>query len=300
MVDRVRFPIAKYIDKRDRVLVLGASGWLGKSSLSLLLDYEVPLLAMASSEKKIGLSNLTVDVKANDLKEVEAFQPTVVIDCAFLTNNKLSEFGLETFVEINSGLIQFAKKVQSLQSVRKFVAVSSGAAKRFATSSVSDQSTDPYGALKLEYERIMLDSVDSPGNTVMLRPWNLSGPYCGDKTYALYDFIQQSKSGLIEISSEKRIYRRYTAAEDLIFLGIASEPSPYPLDSGGEIVELEQLAHRVFASLGLPGRVSVRPERMGEDRYYAENDDFEKLANSLDFAPSSLDEQILLSSQAPA
>lgn len=300
MVDRVRFPIEEYFDKSDRVLVLGASGWLGKTSLSLLSDSQVPLMAMASSERKIELRNITVEVRANDLKEIEAFQPTVVIDCAFLTNNKLSELGIERFVEINSGLIRFAKAVQSIQSVRKFVAVSSGAAQRFAKSSVSNQSTDPYGALKFEYERVMLNPVDSPRNTVMLRPWNMSGPYCVDKTYALYDFIQQSKSGLIEVSSEKYVYRRYAAAEDFIFLGIASEPSPYPLDSGGEIVELEQLAHRVFDSLGLPGRVSVRPNRMGEDRYYAENDDFEKLANLLEFTPLSLDDQILLTAQAPA
>ena len=300
MEDRLRFALNKYLYEGDRVLVLGASGWLGKTSLALLALGEVTFLAMASSQRALRLRGRTLEIRAQNFEEIQEFQPTVVIDCAFLTNNKLPQLGLERFVEINSGLIRFAKKVQTLQSVRKFVAVSSGAAKRFSNSSVSNQSTDPYGALKLEYEKIMLDSEDSPGNTVMLRPWNISGPYCGDKSYALYDFIQQSKSGLIEISSKKRVYRRYTAAEDLIFLGIASEPSPYPLDSGGEIVELEQLAHRVFESLGLPGRVSVRPDRMGEDRYYAENDDFEKLANSLDFAPSSLDEQILLSYQAPA
>jgi hypothetical protein len=129
----------------------------------------------------------------------------------------------------------------------------------------------------------------------MLRPWNLSGPHCEDKTYALFDFVNQAKSGLIEVSSAKLVYRRYTAAEDLIFMGIASEPSNKPLDSGGEIVELEQLAHRIFDSLGISGSVKVKPNREGEDRYYAENNSFESSATMFDFVPLSLEEQILRS-----
>jgi hypothetical protein len=200
-------------------------------------------------------------------------------------------------VEINSNLIRFARRVQRVPSVRKFIAVSSGAAQRFVKSPSSNQSLDPYGALKLEYEKVMLDSGDSPSNTVMLRPWNMSGPYCTDRSYALSDFIQQAKSGLIEILSEKLVFRRYTAAEDLIFLGIASEPCFEPLDSGGEIVELEELAHRVFKSLGLPGSVRVKSNRLGEDKYYAENNDFEKKAISIKFRPLTLDEQIIESAQ---
>jgi nucleoside-diphosphate-sugar epimerase len=292
-----RFNLDEYINKDDRVLVLGASGWLGKTSIALLSNSQALILAMASSERTLHIEGRAVEIKTQSFEEIQAFQPTVVIDCAFLTKNKLSKFGLERFVEINSALIQFARRVQSVPSVRKFIAVSSGAAQRFAKSAISNHSLDPYGALKLKYERVMLDSVDSPGNTVMLRPWNISGPYCTDKSYALCDFIQQAKTGLIEISSEKLVYRRYTAAEDLIFLGIASEPGVNPLDSGGEIVELEQLAHRVFESLGLPGLVSVRPNRIGVDRYYAENDDFEEKATSLEFTPLSLDEQIFRSSQ---
>ena len=300
MGDRLRFPVTDYLYRDDRILVLGASGWLGKTSLALLRYSNVPMLAMSSSESKIEFQGLTFDVKVLDIEEIEAFQPTLVIDCAFLTKNKLYELGLQRFVEINSALIRLAKRVQGIQSVRKFVAVSSGASQRFANSSVSNQNADPYGFLKLEYERVMLDSFDSPSNTVMLRPWNLSGPHCRDHTYALFDFIRQAKTGLIEISSEKYVYRRYTSAEDLIFSGLASEPGPEPLDSGGEMVELEQLAHRIFGSLGIPGRVVVSPNRAGEDRYYAENDNFERNANVLKFTPLSLDEQIFLSSQAPA
>jgi nucleoside-diphosphate-sugar epimerase len=288
--------IEKFLRRDDRVLVLGATGWLGKTSLSFFSRAQTSLLAMASSERTVHFQERTFEIKTQNFEEIEDFQPTLVFDCAFLTQNKLTKLGLEKFVEVNLALIGEAKRVQALPSVRKFIAISSGAAQRFAESPNSSQSSDPYGSLKLQYERVMLNSMDSHENTVMLRPWSMSGPHCGDNTYALYDFIQQAKTGRIEISSEKLVYRRYTAAEDLIFLGMASEPGSEPLDSGGEIVELEELAHRVFAALGLPARVKVSPNRMGEDRYYAHNDAFERLANSLEFTPLSLDQQILLSS----
>jgi nucleoside-diphosphate-sugar epimerase len=277
------------------VLVLGASGWLGKTSLELLSQVEVPILAMASSEKTLNIQGKVVEIKVQNYEAIESFQPTIVIDCAFLTQNKLPSLGELSFVSINMKLIETAKRVQAIPSIRKFIAVSSGASQRYANSAISNVASDPYGALKLEYEKVLLESVDSPRKTVMLRPWNLSGPHCKDKTYALFDFIDQAKSGLIEVSSEHFVYRRYTAAEDLIFMGIASEPSEKPLDSGGEIVELEQLAHRIFGSLGISGRVRVKPNRKGENRYYAENNSFESAAAKFDFVPLSLEEQILRS-----
>jgi len=252
---------------------------------------------MASSDKRLGFQGAVVKIKAQNYEEIEYFQPTIVIDCAFLTQNKLLSLGEQKFTSINSELIEVAKRVQAIPSVRKFVAISSGASQRYANSPTSEDIHDPYGALKFEYEKVMLNSIDSPRNTVMLRPWNLSGPHCEDKTYALYDFINQAKSGLIEVSSPRLVYRRYTAAEDLIFLGIASEPSYKALDSGGEIVELEELAHRVFGSLGISGRVKVKLNREGEDRYYAENSSFENAATMFDFVPLSLEQQILNSSE---
>jgi len=283
------------LDSKDRVLILGASGWFGRNTLSLLTNSNIPILGMGSQDQVILVGDSTYEVNRLSFKDIQEFRPTVVVDAAFLTRNKLDQSGIREFIFQNMKLIELASEVRRMPSVRKFVGVSSGAAVRYRVSPDLDLTSDPYGYLKAEYENQLLANDVYQKKTTLIRPWSVSGPYGNDRNYAIHDFILQARSGRITISSATKVFRKYCAIDELIFMGLAAEPSISEIDSGGEIVELEQLAQKVFSALELDGTVVVNENRIGEERYYAENSNFEQLAEKLEIRPLTLEEQIVRS-----
>jgi hypothetical protein len=60
------------------------------------------------------------------LQTIRDFIPTVVIDSAFLTRDKLAVLGQGEFININQGLISDSLEMARLPSVRKNVGFPSG------------------------------------------------------------------------------------------------------------------------------------------------------------------------------
>jgi len=280
----------------DRVLITGASGWLGRTALDLLAPLDLPTLALASRARIIRVGNREIGCRVWDDREVAAFAPTVVLDCAFLTRDRVADMPLDEYVAANRILTERLVYATQLPSVRLALTVSSGAAIYPHDALDGPIEDNPYGYLKREAEHRLAEAAAECGAIpVVVRAWSISGAHVQKpQSYALGSMIRDADAGAIQIMSRHLVFRRYVLAEELLALGIAEGGvGPATIDSGGELVEMAELAARIAAVVrpdAVISREDVDPR--DPDRYHSDGQDWEWRCQRWDLASVSLDRQI--------
>lgn len=281
----------------DRVVVLGASGWFGATTAALLDGTSVPTLFIASRTKAIRVQDLSYDCVTWDLSAMEDFHPSVVIDCAFLTRDLVGTMPFDEYIDTNRLLTRRMLDTVRIPSVRRAVTVSSGAAVYPQDALLGTLVENPYGLLKREAERALEALANETGvSGVIARAWSVSGAYVQKPTsYAFSDFILQALAGHIDISAASKVYRRYAGVDDLlaVALATATESGTRVVDSGGELVEIQQLAEQVIATVN-PSATISRPALSDAppDLYYSSGKSWISSLESLEFSAYSLEDQI--------
>ncbi len=280
----------------DRILVTGASGWLGRTALDLLAPLGLPTLALASRARTIRVAECELECRAWDERAVAAFAPTVVLDCAFLTRDRVADMPLGEYVAANRALTERLLYATRLPGVRLALMVSSGAAVHPHDALDGPIQDNPYGYLKREAEHRLAQAAAQRGVVpVVVRAWSISGAHVQKpQGYALGSMIRDADSGAIRITARRPVFRRYVLAEELLALGIAEGGTgPATIDSGGELVEMAELAARI-AAVVRPDAVISRDEvdTRDPDRYHSDGQDWERRCQRWDLASASLDRQI--------
>ena len=280
----------------DRVLITGASGWLGRTALDLLAPLGLPTLALASRARIIRVGGCEIGCRVWDDREVAAFAPTVVLDCAFLTRGRVADMPLDEYVAANRTLTERLVYATQLPGVRLALTVSSGAAVHPHDALDGPIEDNPYGYLKREAEyRLAEAAAESGAVPVVARAWSISGAHVQKpQGYALGSMIRDADAGAIRIMARRPVFRRYVLAEELLALGIAEGGvGPATIDSGGELVEMAELAARI-AAVVRPDAVITRGEvdPRDPDRYHSDGHDWEKRCQNWGLASAPLDRQI--------
>ncbi len=280
----------------DRVLITGASGWLGRTALDLLAPLGLPTLALANRPRTIRVGDREIQCRAWDDQEVAAFAPTVVLDCAFLTRDHVANMPLDEYVATNRALIQRLVYATQLPGVRLALTVSSGAAVHPHDALDGPVEDNPYGYLKREAEhRLAQAAAQSGAVPIVARAWSISGAHMQKpQGYALGSMIRDADSGAIRIVARHPVFRRYVLAEELLALSIAEGGvGPAIINSGGELVEMAELAARI-AAVVRPNAVISRDEvnPRNPDRYHSDGQDWERRCQRWDLASAPLDHQI--------
>ncbi|MHA7721910.1 NAD-dependent epimerase/dehydratase family protein [Mycobacterium sp. ML4] len=280
----------------DRILITGASGWLGRTALDLLAPLNLPTLCVASRARIIRVGDREIGCRVWDEEEVAAFAPTVVLDCAFLTRDRIAGMPLNDYVAANRALTERLVYATKLPGVRLSLSVSSGAAVYPHDALDGPIEDNPYGYLKREAEqRLAQAAAESAAVPVIVRAWSISGAHMQKpQSYALGSMIRAADAGAIRIMARRPVFRRYVLAEELLAFGIAEGGvGPATIDSGGELVEMAELAARIVAVVN-PGAVITRDEvdPNDPDRYHSDSQDWDKRCASWDFASAPLDRQI--------
>jgi nucleoside-diphosphate-sugar epimerase len=280
----------------DRILITGASGWLGRTALDLLAPLGLPTLALASRARIIRVADREIECRVWDDREVAAFAPTVVLDCAFLTRDRVPGMPLGEYVAANRILTGRLVYATQLPGVRLALTVSSGAAVHPHDALDGPIEDNPYGYLKREAEyRLAQAAAESGAVPVVARAWSISGAHVQKpQGYALGSMIRDADSGAIRITARRPVFRRYVLAEELLALAIAEGGvGPAIIDSGGELVEMAELAERV-ARVVRPNAAISRNEvdPTDPDRYHSDGQDWERRCQRWDLASASLDRQI--------
>lgn len=280
----------------DRVLVTGASGWLGRTALDLLAPLGLPTLALASRARTIRVADHEVECRVWDEREVATFAPTVVLDCAFLTRDRVSDLPLDEYVATNRAQTERLVYATQLPDVRVSVTVSSGAAVHPHDAFDGPLEDNPYGYLKREAEHRLQEAAAKNGAVpIVLRAWSISGAHVQKpRGYALGSMIHDAEAGAIRIMARRPVFRRYVLAEELVALGLAEGGvGAATIDSGGELVEMSELAARVV-SVVRPDAVITRDDvdPRDADRYHSDGQDWERRCQRWGLASEPLDRQI--------
>jgi nucleoside-diphosphate-sugar epimerase len=290
----------------ERVVVLGANGWFGRTAVDLLesvwgIEVIRRIRPFARGAHKVRLrSGELMDVAP--IVELGALEPgahTLLVDCAYPTQEKVAELGVENYQRSVERLRQVVNG--GLERLRPVAcaSLSSGAAV------VGDEAADRtriYGALKRTDEEQLAELCPSLGvRLCVARVYAASGPYMTKpETYALGDLISQARSGgPMRVRAEHRVIRSYALVADILEIAVRTalraDPSrPVIFETGGEEVEIGELAQRVALSV-TGGELPVERPPVGDsaaDRYVGDASRMMELADELGIEPLDLGAQI--------
>jgi nucleoside-diphosphate-sugar epimerase len=268
----------------DRVIVLGSSGWFGRTFRDLL-PVGIPVMAVAGHPNK--------GETAWDWEAIRRFRPTLVANFAFLTKSRGSVTTHDAFVATNRLLTQRFLDCVSLSTVRTALTISSGAA-------IWDASS-PYGSLKRTEEERAKRAVGMGCNLVIGRAYSVSGPYVRyPREYAFSDFILQAHEGLIAVTSRQPTWRRYVSVGDFlrVLLLRALAGANETIESGGTLVEMTDLAGRIAGLVNPHAVISLATHDRDEDSVYAsDNSTWTSACSLAQVAPLDLTGQIIATAE---
>jgi nucleoside-diphosphate-sugar epimerase len=286
------------LNSDDRVLVTGAGGWFGRTAIAMTREAGLELLATGSKDQQIEIDGQSQGVHTQRLEIISDFRPTVVIDTAFVTRERLPALGHQPYVEANQRIIDQSLAIAAMPSVRKYVGFSSGASMHLAGHTSFSLEENPYAAQKRIYESKISEIAETLQCDISIaRTWSVTGAYfTKPHTFAFTDLITQAKLGLIEIMARHFVYRRYCAIEDVLALCLLprSSGTSLILDTGGDLIELSDLA-KLVVDLVNP-HAEIRREVDTElpfDNYHSDGKDWDDLQKSIGLALDSISNQII-------
>jgi nucleoside-diphosphate-sugar epimerase len=241
--------IGALTDAGARVVVTGASGWLGRVTCDALEAGGVPFHAYANRARDglLALDDLGVGAPpAGD-------GPLLLLHYAFLTKDKLDGLGRDAYVAANVAITsRVLDWIAAERPVGVFLA-SSGAA---AAGLPLDR--DPYGALKRLDELAFAEAARAVRARLRTaRVYNVAGRHITTpELYALGDLIGAVLRGQpLRIRARGDVVRSYVAVDDLVRIVLAEliapdRPDQLLFDTAGATVELDELAETVRSALG--------------------------------------------------
>lgn len=291
----------------SKILISGATGWLGTESVARILDGKIDGIASSNLElcssdgRELVINQAHVFPTLAFQKhagQTEGTQLHGFIHLAFLTKDKVSQIDFSDYVTKNIELISAACKIIDQTKPKWVVVVSSGAIiDRETLKLENDVVKNPYGFCKRIEELLISDAASKVGaNLVIGRLWGGTGLHMPIKrAYAVSDFIESLKeSGTIKITSGGDVFRRYCDVGDFmeVLLKSAIRGDNRVVNSGGSVIELGDLAELIIsvAGNGLIRR-STLPSDL--DNYFPQGMDFEDLALSLGVPLYGISEQVL-------
>ena len=295
--------VAALVDGAERIVITGASGWLGSATIRLL--YSALGDAMFARLHCFGSNARTLDLGASltvrqqplkDLADLPA-RPTLLLHFAYLTKERVEGMDADAYRAANTALSGLVLEALDKIGVTAVFLASSGAA-----CSADDPAADPamqlYGTMKKQDEADFAAWAAARGATaVIARIFNLAGPYINKhQNYALAAFIVDALAGrTITVHAPHRVIRGFVAIRELmslVFVLMTGPAEVFRFDTGGDAAELGQVARLVADTLGTGPtvRAAITSERV--DRYVGDREEYDRLRGLLGIADVSFAEQV--------
>jgi nucleoside-diphosphate-sugar epimerase len=245
-----------------KIVVTGASGWLGRATLRYLkdsagLDLNNDVMCFSKNQKKIYLTPIEF-VLSEPINQLNSIDDEVsgLFNFAFLTRNYAQQIGIESYIKINRQLIKNLALFLESHRPGWTVGVSSGAIYSNLTKKIETNILEnPYGYLKVEEEGVLENyAAKNTATSVIGRLWGCTGldmPL--NRNYAISDFIYQALTKkTIDVTSDFEVWRRYIDDQDFIQIlhEAAMSGESLKIDSAGELIEIGELANRIATLTG--------------------------------------------------
>ncbi len=268
-----------------KVLITGATGWLGQQTANKLVyrfGENLHLTLMNSTPTNLYIQNkhfqTIAPTSVNYDKNIDHF-----FDYAFLTREKINSLGSKQYIETNLSLINQSAEIVRKLGPKTVVLASSGAvynSSKFAQT----KNYQLYSELKTFQEQQITDSCKQAGSKlIVVRIFNLSGEGMNkSKVYAFQEFVQKAiRNKEIIINSDFHVFRRYCDIGQLLDLLLEQsfQGINVSYDSGGQFIELRDLAGIIKKTLNSNSSIICKPinSDLTPDKYHSQSDQFESL-----------------------
>jgi len=284
----------------SQVIIYGAKGWLGRTSIELLINLGInPLSLLLIGSRSENMNFLNHNFQVFNLNEAVPLikQGSLFLNFAFLRREKVETLSGEEFVAKNLEIMRFSKSALKTGKIKTFINISSGVAALTDTSPSVQE--DPYAALKA-LDEIWLETVCNQlgVDLVNCRLYSTSGKYINEyRNLALSSFILQAFSDGVIVVNSPETKRTYVDAEDLlkVLLHLAISGGNCSLDSGGEITTMKELASVVALEIGNTSISTADPEST-PNNYFGNYFEFNSVADKYGVKLRNLKEQVAITS----
>jgi UDP-glucuronate decarboxylase len=289
-----------------RIVVTGASGWIGRATLELLRNtlgleaFRDRVVAFGSAARGIdfGQGHVIEQRPLSDIARLPS-APSLVLHLAFLTKDRVS--GMDEGEYRRSNLALRESVLQALDRIDAHsVFVASSGAAAVAEDATASPAMRLYGSLKKADEDAFARWAKERGRrAVICRIFALSGPHINKhENYALASFIKDALAGRpISIRSDFPVFRSYVAIRELMSLVFAlmleSDESVVRFDSGGEKLEMQAIAEIVSKVVG---PVEIERPRLGAgsaDEYVGSDEAYRQLLSAYGMNHVPFDQQVV-------
>lgn len=300
--------ILEHLEEGERILVTGASGWLGRETISLLVE----LLGSQFSSKVVlaGSTSRLIKVNKTDYSVIDinsisqmSFNFGIILHLAFLSQDKVEQFGAKKYTEANQEITHSMLQMTLTSGARYVFVASSGAAAAHILENQKHEGKKLYGELKLNAEHRFLALTSA--RVLIGRIWSISGNQIQEPLkYAIGNFIHQAvNTGTITQVGSPHSTRTYIDAKQMmtgyIFQLLTS--NDFILNSGGQSTDLHGLANQILHRYK-PSGLLVPSELQNQlpDHYVSPDNKMKEVLNLYSVEFLSLDEQIENTCQAIA
>ncbi|MFE8585653.1 NAD-dependent epimerase/dehydratase family protein [Sphingomonas sp. NCPPB 2930] len=286
------------------IAITGASGWIGLATLDLLertlgSDFSSRVSCYGSTARLLDLGGgRTVQQRAlTDLEALKAKRISV-LHFAFQTKDRAELMSEADYRSANRAIADTVlTALDKIDAERLFIA-SSGAATK-----IDDPTASPamrlYGQLKYDDENRFSDWADLRARRAVIgRIFNITGPYINKhQAYAMASFILDALARRpITVKAPREVIRGYVAIRELMALiwALLNEAADgvARFDSGGEALELGEVAMVVDQALGGNGVMRAAITESVADRYVGNEVHYAQLLSKHSIAPIPLGQQI--------
>lgn len=285
--------LKKNLNGNERVVIRGASGWVGRTAATMLHSLNVPISLFASRSRleKIGEKNFYVS--SWNIDNAINFEPTHIIDAGYITREFTSGMYEKDYISMNKLMtdqtIDLMKKVKGI----KLISFSSGVTR------MPSEKGKPYTLAKQRDEKIFEEFANKTGKQISnFRIWSITGGLVTKKRgFAFSELILQALEGEIKVRSNKPVYRRFCLVDEIIAFGFLQFENPYRLvDTGGDLVEIHDLALKIKEIVNPEANLEFEKIELNAepDNYFSKNWDWDNLAKIMNYRVSSIEEQIKL------
>ena len=273
--------ILEHLEEGEKILVTGASGWLGRETIQLLAEtlgdmFANKVILVGSIDRLIRVNKTDYLVVAIDSENLKSVNFGIILHLAFLSQDKVEQFGAKKYTDANEYLTNSMLQMTLASGARYVFIASSGAAAAHILENQKHIGKKLYGQLKLKAENRFLALTSL--QVLIGRIWSISGNQIQEPLkYAIGDFIHQAvNTGTITLAGSALSTRTYIDAKQMmtgyVLQLLTSKDSL--LNSGGQTTDLYGLANQVLRTFSPSGLLIPSELQNKPPDYYVSPDKY--------------------------
>lgn len=256
-----------------KVLIFGASGWLGRITLNFIkknnLDFETTLVS--STRRTVQYKNNVFNfLSPVDMQKISNEYFDYYLNYAFLTQDKLKIFNEKEYSDVVDKIIKVNENFSLKNNLKNSLLISSGAVYWKNTNK-----ENLYTIKKLEQEESFKQNNQ---NYLIGRLFAVIGSqFDFSSNYAFTSFINSAiKNNQVKIESAKKVIRSYLYFENFLELYFKENFKNQTLDLWDKVFDIYEIGKMVSEIYGV--KLIVNPQydkSKNVDKYISKNNEYQ-------------------------